>query len=654
MFKSGARITKYHQSLYSHGWLSIQLQRNHLLNAPSDSCALFSSSQTNVGNSQASSSYHTVRSKSPGDNTYNQLLELDPPFLHYNEFLPTDEHGITTLETFGEYFDLTFGLFRIGFKERIPVELIPKILMSSPSPASGYWKFPKPVPDEKEQRHASLALLPGKYRRINQIEIEEFDQREIEIGISKEFNKLDEFFRFKASIMTKQKVFQVLSNIADANVFHLIDGPESESGIKAMCLKYIFGPVLQIINLINRPSIFLKLTEQEPATCHKRPDLTIRNCGSGSFCILELKSSLPSAHDIEKMELTEILEMDGFEQTIQSIISSNTTLGILTSYKTTIIIEMDWEKCWFDHDNCKLKLRMLSIDNDQPLMTLKGILIYFLSKHLVYNSSAEKKRELQDLIEWARREYMNVSYEERQKHYHELCESFVSECSPKEMINIELNFQEDDSLKFMENDISDMEKELNFFQLQKRHFPKYLMDVNDKGDDLVFVKLFNPISFPLGEDAFENQAILEEKYSYELYQLKQLEEAESRKQLSLSNFKLWKSGFVQIRNEKSQLLCVGEMMAFVHKGSDIENSKPLPLMTKSDMLSKALGKLEIYHQEGFGLGEYLEVEPIVALHDGEISLLGSKNYKGEVPYDRRIFERQVLKQCIDDGEILEM
>ncbi len=650
MFKSGARITKYHQSLYSHGWLSIQLQRKYLLNTPIGSCALFSSSQANVGNSQASSSYNTG-GECLGDNTDSQLLELDPPFLHYNEFLPTDEQGITTLETFSEYFGLTFGLFRIGFKERIPVELIPKILMSSPSPAGGNWKFPKPVPGKKEH-HASL-VLPKRFRRINQIEIEEFDQREIEIGISKEFNKLNEFFKFKASIMTKQKVFQVLSNIADANVSHLIGGTESESSIKAMCLKYIFGPVLQIINLINRPSIFLKLTEQEP-TCHKRPDLTIRNCGSGSSCILELKSSLPSVHDIEKMKSTEILEMEGFEQTIQSIISSNTTLGILTSYKTTIIIEMDWEKCWFDHDNCKLKLRMLSIDNDQPLMTLKGILIYFLSKHLVYNSSAEKKRELQDLIEWARREYMNVSYEEKQKHYHKLCESFVSECSPKEMINIELNFQKDKSLKFMENDISDMEKELNFFQLQKRHFPKDLMDVNDKGDDLVFVKLFNPISFPLGEDAFENQAILEEKYSYELYQLKQLEEAESRKQLSLSNFKLWKSGFVQIRNEKSQLLCVGEMMAFVHKGSDIENSKPSPLMTKSDMLSQALGKLEIYHQGGFGLGEYLEVEPIVALHNGEISLLGSKNYKGEVPYDRRIFERQVLKQCIDDGEILEM
>lgn len=467
MLKSGARITKYHQSLYAHGRLSIQLQRKYLLNTPvSGSCALFSSSQTNVGNSQASSSYNTGRSESLGDNTDSQLLELDPPFLHYNEFLPTDEHGITTLETFGEYFDLTFGLFRIGFKERIPVELIPKILMSSPSPAGGYWKFPKPVPDEKEQRHASLALLPGKYRRINQIEIEEFDQREIEIGISKEFNKLDEFFRFKASIMTKQKVFQVLSNIADANVFHLIDGPESESGIKAMCLKYIFGPVLQTINLINRPSILLKLTEQEP-TCHKRADLTIKNCGSGSSCILEFERSLPSVHDIEKMEPTEILEIEGLEQTIQSIISSNTTLGILTSYKTTIIIEMDWEKCWFDHDNCKLTFRMLSIDNDQPLVTLKGILIYFLSKHLVYNSSAEKKRELQDLVEWARREYMNVSYEEKQKHYHELCESFVSECSPKEMINIELNFQEDQSLKFMESDISDMKKELNFFNCKR-------------------------------------------------------------------------------------------------------------------------------------------------------------------------------------------
>ncbi|CAM9011115.1 unnamed protein product [Wickerhamomyces anomalus] len=608
MFKSGVRITKYHQSLYAHGRLSIQLQRKYLLNTPaSGSCALFSSSQTNVGNSQASTSYNTGRSESLGDNTDSQLLELDPPFLHYNEFLQTDEHGITTLETFGEYFDLTFGLFRIGFKEKIPVELIPKILMSSPSPASGYWKFPKPVQDEKEQRHASL-VLPKRFRRINQIEIEEFDQREIEIGISKEFNKLNEFFNIKCFNYDKTK--------------------KSESGIKAMCLKYIFGPVLQIINLINRPSILLKLTEQEP-TCHKRADLTIKNCGSGSSCILEFERSLPSVHDIEKMEPTEILEIEGFEQTIQSIISSNTTLGILTSYKTTIIIEMDWEKCWFDHDNCKLKLRMLSIDNDQPLMTLKGILIYFLSKHLVYNSSAEKKRELQDL-------------------------SFVSECSPKEMINIELNFQEDQSLKFMESDISDMKKELNFFQLQKRHFPKDLMDVNDKGDDLVFVKLFNPISFPLGEDAFENQALLEEKYSYELYQLKQLQETESRKQLSLSNFKLWKSGFVQIRNEKSQLLCVGEMMAFVHKGSDIENSKPLPLMTKSDMLSQALGKLERYHQEGFGLGEYLEVEPIVALHNGEISLLGSKNYKGEVPYDRRIFERQVLKQCIDDGEILEL
>ncbi|ODQ60048.1 hypothetical protein WICANDRAFT_78670 [Wickerhamomyces anomalus NRRL Y-366-8] len=653
MFKSGVRITKYHQRLYAHGRLSIQLQRKYLLNTPaSGSCALFSSSQTNVGNSQASTSYNTGRSESLGDNTDSQLLELDPPFLHYNEFLQTDEHGITTLETFSEYFDLTFGLFRIGFKEKIPVELIPKILMSSPSPASGYWKFPKPVQGKKEH-HASL-VLPKRFRRINQIEIEEFDQREIERGISKEFNKLNEFFNIKCSIMTKQKVFQVLSNIADANVSHLIDGPESESGIKTMCLKYIFGPVLQIINLINRPSILLKLTEQEP-TCHKRADLTIKNCGSGSSCILEFERSLPSVHDIRKMEPTEILEIEGFEQTIQSIISSNTTLGILTSYKTTIIIEMDWDKCWFDHDTCKLKLRMLSIDNDQPLMTLKGILIYFLSKHLVYNSSAEKKRKLRDLVEWARREHiLNLSYEERQKHYHELCESFVSECSPKEMINIELNFQEDQSLKFMESDISDMEKELNFFQLQKRHFPKDLMDVNDKGDDLVFVKLFNPISFPLGEDAFENQAILEEKYSYELYQLKQLQETESRKQLSLSNFKLWKSGFVQIRNEKSQLLCVGEMMAFVHKGSDIENSKPLPLMTKSDMLSQALGKLERYHQEGFGLGEYLEVEPIVALHNGEISLLGSKNYKGEVPYDRRIFERQVLKQCIDDGEILEL
>ncbi len=601
-------------------------------------------------------------SQSDKYSTINSQTSELPPKLHYDDYLHSDEKP--TFEGLAEFIN-KYIISRIikdeSFSEAA-TSIAARIFMSSPSPTRSGWKrFPY-----HNQNQKLLSIEEGtKFRKISEVEIlNQFaDKRNIKDGIAKVFNDLQQYYFKKAQDDSNSHEKRII------NIFDMVDSmrklptalrePANKQEIQSLSLSYVIHPLVQVINDVYDSK--LVVLQQRYVSGRKSPDVIIQDEDSKAFSVLEFENNLPKAENIKSMKSAELLDLQGFKQTLYSIAMSNTNMGVLTSFGTTLIIEVDWKKSCFDGtDTCKLALELFIIDHNEPLTTLKSTIMHFLTKLLVLSTSEEKDKIMKTSLESRTKMIINCE-ETQQKHSQQLRKSFLrqyqndSRYLNKEVIDVRLDLQDDKSSTDLKNVFRDMTEKAKYIILKKKHFlANNIVDAVDDDEEVV-VKWYEPITHELTDNPLLNQELLEQDYLDEMYELKKLERIENSKNLELSKLRLFKNGFMIIKDQYSNIVAIGNYLAMVNKNPKTNMNgitKSLPILTKSDILSEAMNRLEYLHSNGFALNQ--NVDQRVVVNNGDVSILATTKYGDEVPDQIKDLDTKTLGQIVASGKIIQL
>lgn len=152
-----------------------------------------------------------------------------------------------------------------------------------------------------------------------------------------------------------------------------------------------------------------------------------------------------------------------------------------------------------------------------------------------------------------------------------------------------------------------------------------------------------------------NQELLEQDYLDEIYELKKLERIENSKNLELSKLRLFKNGFMIIKDQYANIVAIGNYFAMVNKNPKTnknEITKSLPILTKSDILGEAMNRLEYLHSNGFALNQ--NVDQRVVVNNGDVSILATTKYGDEVPDRIKDLDTKTLGQIVASGKIIQL
>lgn len=602
-------------------------------------------------------------SQSNKNATINSQTSELPPKLHYDDYLHSNEKP--TFEGLAEFIN-KYIISRIIKDESFnkgAASVAAKVFMSSPSPTRSGWKrFPY-----HNQNQKLLSIEEGtEFRKISEVEIlNQFaDKSNIENGIAKVFNDLQQYYFKKA-----QEADSNSHEKRIINIFDMVDSmrklptalrePANEQEIQTLSLSYVIHPLVQVINDVYDAK--LVVLQQRYVTGRKISDLIIKDEDSKPFSVLEFKKNLPKAENIKSMKSEELLNLQGFKQSLYSIAMSNTNVGVLTSFGTTIIITIDWKKSCFDGtDTCKLALELFIIDHNEPLTTLKSTIMHFLTKLLVLSTSEEKDKIMKTSLESRTKMIINCE-ETQQKHSQQLRKSFLSQYQNdrrylnKEVIDVRLDLQGDKSSTDLNKVFRDMTKKAKYIILKKKHFlANNIVDAVDDDEEVV-VKWYEPITHELTDNPMLNQELLEQDYLDEIYELKKLERIENSKNLELSKLRLFKNGFMIIKDQYANIVAIGNYFAMVNKNPKTnknEITKSLPILTKSDILGEAMNRLEYLHSNGFALNQ--NVDQRVVVNNGDVSILATTKYGDEVPDRIKDLDTKTLGQIVASGKIIQL
>ncbi|ODQ62687.1 hypothetical protein WICANDRAFT_60744 [Wickerhamomyces anomalus NRRL Y-366-8] len=601
-------------------------------------------------------------SQSDKYSTINSQTSELPPKLNYDDYLHSDEKP--TFEGLAEFIN-KYIISRIikdeSFSEAA-TSIAARIFMSSPSPTRSGWKrFPY-----HNQNQKLLSIEEGtKFRKISEVEIlNQFaDKSNIKDGIAKVFNDLQQYYFKKAQDDSNSHEKRII------NIFDMVDSmrklptalrePANKQEIQSLSLSYVIHPLVQVINDVYDSK--LVVLQQRYVSGRKSPDVIIQDEDSKAFSVLEFENNLPKAENIKSMKSAELLDLQGFKQTLYSIAMSNTNMGVLSSFGTTLIIEVDWKKSCFDGtDTCKLALELFIIDHNEPLTTLKSTIMHFLTKLLVLSTSEEKDKIMKTSLESRTKMIINCE-ETQQKHSQQLRKSFLrqyqndSRYLNKEVIDVRLDLQDDKSSTDLKNVFRDMTEKAKYIILKKKHFlANNIVDAVDDDEEVV-VKWYEPITHELTDNPLLNQELLEQDYLDEMYELKKLERIENSKNLELSKLRLFKNGFMIIKDQYSNIVAIGNYLAMANKNPKTnknEITKRLPILTKSDILSEAMNRLECLHSNGFALNQ--NVDQRVVVNNGDVSILATTKYGDEVPDRIKDLDTKTLGQIVASGRIIQL
>ncbi len=435
--------------------------------------------------------------------------------------------------------------------------------------------------------------------------------------------------------------------------------PANEQELQSLTLTYVIHPLVQVINDVYDAK--LVVLQQRYVAGRKSPDVIIQDEDSKAFSVLEFENNLPKAENVKSMKSEELLNLQGFKQTLYSIAMSNTNMGVLTSFGTTLIIEVDWKKsCFDDTDTCKLALKIFIIDHNEPLTTLKSTIMHFLTRLLVYSTSEEKDKIRKTSFESRTKMIINCE-KTQQRHSQQLRKSFLSQYQNdsrymnKEVIDVRLDLQDDKSSTELKNVFRDMTRKAKYISLKKKHFLANNTVGAGDDDDEVVVKWFEPITHELTDSPMLNQELLEQDYLNEMYEFKRLEQIENSKNLELSKLRLFKNGFIIIKDQYSNIVAIGNYLAMVSKNPKKNMNgitKSLPILTKSDILSEAMNRLEYLHSNGFALNQ--NVDQRVVVNNGDVSIVAATKYGDEVPDRIKDLDTKTLGQIVASGKIIQL
>ncbi len=577
-----------------------------------------------------------------------------PPKLHYDFYLKSN--GKPTLGGLTDFIHKRMEKIFYGDTSSAIFShenLEAKIFMCLPSPCNHEWKnFPY-----YNSTNQLLSIEEGvKFKWIEELDLHGFDDSEIDDGIVKEYNELSKKL---ADATSADEIYNFLRlSRRDINCSGIAQ-PETERDIQYIYLSYVLSPVLEAINIVYGSNICV-LLERYLAPGRKVPDIIIEDQKSRIFCITEIVKALPKAQIIKSMKSEDILNIQGVKKTIHSMVASNSNLGFLTSFGTTFIFEIDWDKSRSDSkDTCKVSLKMKVLDHNDPYHTVKATMIYFLSKLLIHTTKEEKHKMVKKNLE-SRSKFIVKCKTTQQKQCQLLRERFLIQYQndhkdlDNSMIDVRLDSQVEKSIQ---QELTNMNKNVKYIKLKKRNFSTNgRFDNGNDGDDEVLLKWYEPITFTLNDDPIVNQEILEDLYLFEVKQMEKLEAKEKRINVDLSQLRLWNTGFIRIRDENSNLVGIGNYIAMEIKKpkGNKEFTKSLPILTKSDILREAMNRLKSLHQYGIGLGDFAGYHESVIVNDGEVSILATRNFGDGVPDSIKKSDTEDLSEIIASGKIIEL
>ncbi len=670
-FNSIKNIELYHCSssiMFIKGYESIctlgSLSSTKQLLTRKNSCLKPFSNFEAIGTSyRLSSSSASSASSNPFNNNEKRYIshshlrsEQDgtPPKLHYDFYLKSN--GKPTLEGLTDFIHKRMEKIFYGDTSSAIFNhenLEAKIFMCLPSPCNHEWKnFPYYNPTNQ-----LLSIEEGvKFKWIEELDLHGFDDSEIDDGIVKEYNELSKEL---ADANSADEIYNFLRlSRRDINCSSMAQ-PETERDIQYFYLSYVLSLVLEAINIVYGSNICVSL-ERYLAPGRKVPDIIIEDQKSRIFCITEIVKALPKAQIIKSMKSEDILNIQGVKKTIHSMVASNSNLGFLTSFGTTFIFEIDWDKSRSDSkDTCKVSLKMKVLDHNDPYHTVKATMMYFLSKLLIHTTKEEKHKVIKRSLK-SRSNFIVKCKATQQKQCQLLRERFLIQYQndhkdlDNSMIDVRLDSQVEKSI---EQELTNMNKNVKYIKLKKRNFSTNgQFDNGNDGDDEVLLKWYEPITFTLNDDPIVNQEILEDLYLFEVKQMEKLEAKEKRNNVDLSQLRLWNTGFIRIRDENSNLVGIGNYIAMEIKKpkGNKEFTKSLPILTKSDILREAMNRLRSLHQCGIGLGDFAGYHESVIVNDGEVSILATRNFGDGVPDSIKKSDTEDLSEIIASGKIIEL
>lgn len=184
--------------------------------------------------------------------------------------------------------------------------------------------------------------------------------------------------------------------------------------------------------------------------------------------------------------------------------------------------------------------------------------------------------------------------------------------------------------------LKDYDHMVRSIYLKKTHF-----NPDDKSEDSVFIKIWDPVTFRMNDDPTHNQEQMEFEY------LNSVHNQTIVNKCIAGSPKYWKRGFLVVKDENLKILSLGKFMAF-----EVSNmSSQMKYQPMNVILPKALSQLEVLNTKGLGLYVNIEAEDdrfspekdMILQKNGELSIINVAG-TGEHPRSDsgRKFDRRVL------------
>ncbi|ODQ57290.1 hypothetical protein WICANDRAFT_65549 [Wickerhamomyces anomalus NRRL Y-366-8] len=565
-------------------------------------------------------------------NLINSLEE--PPMLHYNQYLKkVDDVGDYVIaQRYAEFMD--------QLEPDENKNQFAKIALSTPSLLSGEERsiaIRNPhhnsdvTTDTKQEPLSGCSINSSKFKNINnQTHVEQIDylsDSKILKDINKHFHILEEY---QNKIPSRElSMFNWLNCESECiSLSHI-----SEGDVQRLFDRKILSPICTIIQKVYGVKI-----QPRQQMYNKEgkiyPDITMESANGKGSVVVEVKKDLPAANELNKQDISKLLKINGVQQVINSISCSGSKFGILTSFKTTLIILIKNDNMTFTNEECILDIKYLVIDHLQPYCTLKSIIysllvdqftsplnvqhhryekaLKFKTNFLTSPPIVEKKLQLS-------REYLRFKYDAKT----------LRENEENIEVVIDSNVTPIGTLK-------DYDHMVRSIYLKKSHF-----NPDDKSEDSVFIKIWDPVTFGMNDDPAQNQEQMEFEYLNSYHN-----QTNVNKSL-VGSAKCWKRGFLVVKDENSKILSLGKFMAF-----EVSNmSSQMKYQPMEVILLKALSQLEALNAKGFGLYVNIDAEDdkfnpekdMILQKNGELSIINVAG-TGEHPRSEpgRKFDREFL------------
>ncbi len=565
-------------------------------------------------------------------NLINNLKE--PPMLHYSQYLKkVDEPGGYVIgERYADFMD------QLMLDESRKQLAFAKIALSTPSLLTGDETSSTTNPRrDSEVRDTQHEPLPGcsisssKFKNINS------KTRVERIDYSSDPKNLEDTNKNYQNLKKHQNrtpsMERRMLSLLDIESQILLQFPQSEADVQYIFCAKVVQPICSMIEMVY--GVKIQYYQQHyNKECKIFPDITIKSPNAKGSVVVEVKKHLPAANEFNKQKISELLKIKGVQQVINSISSSGSRFGILTSFKTTLIVWINHDNVTFTDEECILDIKYLVIDHLEPYCTLKSIIHNLLIdqftspldvQHERYEKSmkfkanfstspaiVEKKLQLS-------RQYMKLQYDAKTLGGNEE--------------NIEVLI---DSNVTPIGTLKDYDHMVRSIYLKKTHF-----NPDDKSEDSVFIKIWDPVTFGMNDDPTHNQEQMEFEY------LNSVHNQTTVNKCMAGSPKCWKRGFLVVKDENSKILSLGKFMAF-----EVSNmSSQMKYQPMEVILPKALSQLEALNTKGFGLYVNIEAEDdqfnpekdMILQKSGELSIINVAGTGEHLRSDSgRKFDRRVL------------